>query len=197
MSATLTTCPSHQTRPTNTKTSHVCCNLPLFGTCYTCSPCNFYLHKFCFDLPQSSYVAAHPNHTLGLLYPPYCRGPCDSCGESCNGLTYNCTFCNYNIHANCAVLLHSEPQNERDQYASTFFRHKVAEMKSLRSQLGSVSAKKQQDEEEEARQKQKEREEELRRMRMDMHMQQIQRMSDSIDFMGQIGSSTNYTYRYY
>ncbi|KAL0429327.1 UNVERIFIED_CONTAM: hypothetical protein Sradi_0558700 [Sesamum radiatum] len=170
------------------------CNLPLFGTCYTCSPCNFYLHKFCFNLPQASHVASHPNHTLGLLYPPYCHGPCDSCGDSCNGFTYNCTFCNYNIHANCAVLLHPDPQNERDQYASTFFKHKLAEMKSLRSQL---SGKKQRDEGEEAHYRQMEMEAELQRRRHNMHMQQLKRMSDSIDFMGQIGTSTNYTYRYF
>ncbi|KAK6162872.1 hypothetical protein DH2020_002713 [Rehmannia glutinosa] len=177
------------------------CKLPLFGTCYACSGCNFYLHKFCFELPQSAQFDSHPNHTLGLLYPPYCQsGPCDACGESCNGFTYNCTFCNYNIHANCATLLHSQPQNERDQYVAEFFRHKMSEVKSMRSQLaGSMSGKKQQinDQRDELEYvKKMEMEAELQRRRHNLFMQQMKRASDSIDFMGQIGTS-NYTYRYY
>lgn len=178
-----------------TKTSHVLvasypcfgCKLPLFGTCYACSGCNFYLHKFCFELPQFLQFNSHPKHTLGLLYPPYCQGPCDACGESCNGFTYNCTFCNYNVHANCATLLHSEPKNDRDQYIATFCSHKVSEIKSLRSQLGSMSAKKQQSDEEEAYIRKMEMEEELQRRRYNLTMQRLKQASDSIDFMGRIG----------
>ncbi|KAL7120696.1 hypothetical protein ACP275_02G138200 [Erythranthe tilingii] len=112
------------------------CKLPLSGTCYACLPCNFYLHKFCFDLPQSAYFfGSHQQHSLGLLYPPYSQdGPCDACGELCNGFTYNCAPCNYSVHANCATLLHPDPRNDQDLYVSTFVRHKVSEIKTLRNQ---------------------------------------------------------------
>ncbi|KAL3832895.1 hypothetical protein ACJIZ3_007631 [Penstemon smallii] len=107
------------------------CKLPLFGPLYSCSGCNFYLHKFCFEFPQSIQSKSHPKHSLGLLYPPHCKGDCDACGESCNGFTYNCNLCNYNVHANCSNLLESEPKNENAQYFKTFMEQKLSKLKLL------------------------------------------------------------------
>ncbi|KAG8391328.1 hypothetical protein BUALT_Bualt01G0176400 [Buddleja alternifolia] len=181
------------------------CKLPLFGTCYSCSGCNFYLHKFCFELPQSAQFDSHSKHTLGLLYPPYIQGPCDDCDESCNGFTYNCTLCNYNVHAHCANLTDpNEAKNIREQYMTMFLAQKIGEIKSLRNELGSMSSAKKVQEKDEGEFEEKlayirkmEMENELSRRRQNLYMQQIKQSADSIDFMGQIGSSSKYTYRYY
>ncbi|KAL7158214.1 hypothetical protein ABFS83_02G127500 [Erythranthe nasuta] len=166
------------------------CKLPLSGgTCYGCSACNFYLHKFCFDHPRSAYfVDSHPKHTLGLLYPPYCQGaPCDACSEPCNGFTYNCTLCEFNVHANCAAFLHADPNNDRDRYASIFFKQKVSEIKTLKSQLDSFMKQKQESEEEEANALQMLREQELSRRRQNMYMVQIMNTAASMNALGRIG----------
>ncbi|KAL2461315.1 Cysteine/Histidine-rich C1 domain family protein [Abeliophyllum distichum] len=171
------------------------CKLPLFGSCYTCSSCNFYLHKFCFELPQAAQFESHPKHTLGLLYPPYIQGGCEACGEPCNGFTYNCSLCNFNLHANCASLLETEHKNDRERYIAMFLRHKVSEQKKSTAELGSMKAQNQHNEDEQARIRQMEIESDLQRRRHNLYMQQLKQTSDSIDFMGQIGTS-NYTYRY-
>lgn len=181
------------------------CKLPLFGTCYACTTCNFYLHKLCFELPQSSLLEfIHPQHALRLVYPPHAQGTnCVGCGESCSGFTYTCNLCNFNVHANCGALLQPDPQNNREQYVTVYLAQIMLEMRSLKSQLECVSGTKQNPqnaasyEQEKARIKNMEMEEELRRRRHNLSMQQLKRASDSIDFMGQIGSSSNYTYKYY
>lgn len=172
------------------------CKLPLIGSCYTCSRCKFYLHKFCFELPQSAQFKSHPQHTLALLYPPYIQGGCEACGESCNGFTYNCSLCNFNFHANCASLLETEPKNDDERYITIFLRHKVSEQKSSKAELGWMKAENQQYEEERARIRRMEMESDLQHRRQNMYNQQLKSMSDSINSMGHIGTS-NYTYRYY
>ncbi|KAL3832888.1 hypothetical protein ACJIZ3_007624 [Penstemon smallii] len=67
---------------------------------------------------QSIHSKSHIEHSLGLLYPPYCSGPCDACGESCDGFTYNCNLCNYNVHANCLQQI-----NENDVGSSSTNKH--------------------------------------------------------------------------
>ncbi|CAA3018446.1 uncharacterized protein LOC111391431 [Olea europaea var. sylvestris] len=172
------------------------CNLPLFGSCYSCSPCSFYLHKFCFEFPQSAQFKSQHKHNLALLYPPYIQGGCEACGEFCNGFTYNCSKCKFNLHANCASLLETEPRNDRERYIGMFLRHKISEQKKTKAELGLMKAKNQHYETEQARIRQMRMESDLQRRRQNLYNQQLNSMSDSINFMGQIGTS-NYTYRYY
>ncbi|CAI9764945.1 unnamed protein product [Fraxinus pennsylvanica] len=156
----------------------------------------FYLHEFCFDLPQSAQFKSQHKHNLGLLYPPYIQGGCEACGESCNGFTYNCSKCKFNLHANCASLLETEPKNDLERYTALFLRHKLLEQKRSKAELGSMKAKNQHYEAERARVRQMEMESDLQRRRQNLYNQQLNSMSDSINFMGQIGTS-NYTHRYY
>ncbi|KAK4726794.1 hypothetical protein R3W88_031711 [Solanum pinnatisectum] len=196
------------------------CNLPLFGSCYTCSSCNFYLHKSCSHLPQSTQNKFHEKHALHILYPPNCTtAPCHLCGTSCSPtFTYNCSLCDFNIHANCAHLYETKSRDDNEHHLLSFFKKKLNELKTANSEIDSVKTfinslkdemSGQADEEirqlqEQVRQKeeaaalrQQENEMLLQQRRNNLFLQRMKNASDSIDFMGQIGSSSNYKiYRY-
>ncbi|KAL3832894.1 hypothetical protein ACJIZ3_007630 [Penstemon smallii] len=133
-----------------------------------CRGCNFYLHKLCFDFPQSIQSKSHPIHSLGLLYPPYCKGDCDACGESCNGFTYNCNICNYNIHANCSNLLESKPEDDCAHYFKKFMENKLSKLKllSATNYVGSNSTSTRASKEKEELEKYEEEKELLRQQEM-------------------------------
>lgn len=85
------------------------CDDVISGPAYTCNqfPCNFNLHKSCFQLTQEIQHKAHPNHPLTLiLLPPGYNGDsaCNGCLRNCFGLTYNCSACEYNLHVECSSL---------------------------------------------------------------------------------------------
>lgn len=167
------------------------CQLTVSGTCYACSRCNFYLHKACFELPQSARLDSHPKHTLRLVYPPDCQGrPCDACGESCNGFTYNCSYCKYNVQPNCATLLHSKPRNDRYYYKKTSPRpQRVEEIEIvMTSQVGSsdVRSRMQQLVEEREYLREMEMLEELERMKVNMELQFMKNISDTMDSIGKL-----------
>uniref|UniRef100_A0A3Q7J9B4 DC1 domain-containing protein n=1 Tax=Solanum lycopersicum TaxID=4081 RepID=A0A3Q7J9B4_SOLLC len=188
------------------------CNLPLFGSCYTCSSCNFYLHKSCSNLPQSTLNKFHEKHPLRLLYPPNCTtAPCHLCGTSCSPtFTYNCSLCNFNIHANCAHLYETKSRDDNEHYVLSFFKKKLNELKTAKSEIDSAKtlinslkdemsgqAKLVRQKKEAAVLQQQENEMILQQRRNNLLLQCMKNSSDSIDFMGQIGTSSNYKiYRY-
>ncbi|KDO64872.1 hypothetical protein CISIN_1g036302mg, partial [Citrus sinensis] len=79
---------------------------PTYG--YGCTPCEFYAHKSCFELPHQVRHHFHPSHFLVLETKrfdseniPYCQ----ACGSLCRGFRYQCSaYCAFSLHIECATL---------------------------------------------------------------------------------------------
>ncbi|CAH8263911.1 unnamed protein product [Arabidopsis lyrata] len=89
------------------------------GRVYSCRPCNFSLHESCSKMKQVITHPSHPSHTLSLLVAPIYDGGyfnCDGCGVHGTGFSYQCSLCDYDIHALCAykplsIIHNSHPQH--------------------------------------------------------------------------------------
>lgn len=76
---------------------------------YACMKCNYFLHKFCFDLPGMLPVGVysiHPKHPLHLFHisDKYSFVKCASCGLLTNGFYYRCKKCDIRFDINCCFL---------------------------------------------------------------------------------------------
>jgi hypothetical protein len=73
------------------------------GPAYKCSPCKFFLHKSCAELPlEIQRHPVHPNHTLVLEIPNWCR-ICNACCKSYDsGFFYHCNSCDFGLDIECA-----------------------------------------------------------------------------------------------
>ncbi|XP_010473158.1 PREDICTED: uncharacterized protein LOC104752661 [Camelina sativa] len=89
------------------------------GRVYSCRPCNFSLHESCSKMNQVIIHPSHPSHTLSLLVAPVYDGGyfnCDGCGVHGTGFSYQCSLCDFDIHALCAykplsIIHKSHPQH--------------------------------------------------------------------------------------
>ncbi|THG17217.1 hypothetical protein TEA_013541 [Camellia sinensis var. sinensis] len=80
---------------------------------YTCGLCDFFLHKWCAELPNELEHPCHPHQLILLKKPPEPRGLffCTGCGCYCNGFAITCIedicsnyFENYKLDVKCAFL---------------------------------------------------------------------------------------------
>ncbi|GMP40944.1 hypothetical protein CsSME_00011217 [Camellia sinensis var. sinensis] len=80
---------------------------------YSCGLCDFFLHKWCAELPNELECPGHPHQLILLKEPPEPRGLflCEGCGYYCNGFAIKCIedecsnyFDNYYLDVKCAVL---------------------------------------------------------------------------------------------
>jgi hypothetical protein len=81
------------------------CVSPISLPFYSCAQCRFSLHKSCVELLRKKSHPLH-RHTLILLpeVPSVRRFDCDACDRSCNGFTYRCDKCNFNLDVYCSLL---------------------------------------------------------------------------------------------
>ncbi|PIN25182.1 hypothetical protein CDL12_02080 [Handroanthus impetiginosus] len=83
------------------------CKLKPSGTIYSCTVCDYFLHKKCFEMPKK---ISHPflkDHSFTLLpEPAYNEGlfNCDACGETGTGFSYHCKPCSIDLHILCAAM---------------------------------------------------------------------------------------------
>ncbi|KAL4636983.1 hypothetical protein ACB092_03G048300 [Castanea dentata] len=73
---------------------------------YSCVNCSFFLHESCARLPRKK---RHPLHLHTLtLFPksPYWQNTfwCDACKRPCNGFTYWCVTCNFDLDIPCSLI---------------------------------------------------------------------------------------------
>lgn len=166
----------------NHQTNCSACEVYLFGQCYACNRCNFFLHKSCSDLPQSTRHKSHPHHALTLFSPPHAGAgaQCDTCGDSCDGgLAYSCRVCNFHLHSRCARLHDAEARDDRELYFLNFLKRILAEQKKLVGLLrqmmaagrGGGAA-------------------DLEERRMRMYNQQIQRMAGGQNQLSIVGTTS-------
>lgn len=74
---------------------------------YSCDQCHFLLHRSCADLPHEIQHSLHHKHPLLLVAASHFDGrrnvTCNACHTPCiSGFTYNCSLCNFHLHAKCA-----------------------------------------------------------------------------------------------
>ncbi|KAG2692229.1 hypothetical protein I3760_08G042500 [Carya illinoinensis] len=87
------------------------CGTNCSGPTYICNQCRFSLHKRCAGFPPKIYNLLHTNHPLTLRLRPTGTDstqvgyPCDVCYGDCNGLTYMCRPCNFDLHDECTGLV--------------------------------------------------------------------------------------------
>ncbi|XP_021295297.1 uncharacterized protein LOC110424916 [Herrania umbratica] len=78
------------------------CGLFISGLFFYCSPCGFYLHKACIEMPS---MVNHWSHRHSLIYitvtTPF---QCYFCLQSCTGFCYCCNLCVLEICARCATI---------------------------------------------------------------------------------------------
>ncbi|KAK4414405.1 hypothetical protein Salat_2853500 [Sesamum alatum] len=83
------------------------CKLKPSGMIYSCTTCDFFLHKKCFDMPKKITHPSHKDHAFTLLpEPAYAEGlfNCDACGETGSGFSYHCKPCGIDLHVLCAAM---------------------------------------------------------------------------------------------
>uniref|UniRef100_A0A2K1R6B9 Phorbol-ester/DAG-type domain-containing protein n=1 Tax=Populus trichocarpa TaxID=3694 RepID=A0A2K1R6B9_POPTR len=81
------------------------CEGQIWGPCYSCTSCYFFLHKKCAELPREIKRRIHRTHPLHLLAKPpshYTRCFCDRCYKTCNSFVYHCSFCKFDLDIKCA-----------------------------------------------------------------------------------------------
>ncbi|KAA8518282.1 hypothetical protein F0562_015835 [Nyssa sinensis] len=104
-------------QPQTTKTTCAGCKREAYGWIYSCSTCNYYLHKACFKMPQTLSHVADTKHALTLLSSPaYPEGAfkCNACGGIGTGFCYHCKECELDIHTICAFMPSSIKHNAHD-----------------------------------------------------------------------------------
>ncbi|XP_019191920.1 PREDICTED: uncharacterized protein LOC109186409 [Ipomoea nil] len=168
----------------NTQSNCSACEVYLFGQCYACKRCNFFLHKSCSDLPQSTHHKSHPRHalTLTLFSPPqHAAAQCDTCGDACDGLAYSCRLCNFHLHSRCARLHDAEARDDRELYFLNFLKRILAEQKKLVALLQPMMA---------GRGAGRGAAEDLAERRRRMYNQQIQRMAGGQNQLSIVGTTS-------
>ncbi|XP_075648601.1 uncharacterized protein LOC142619397 [Castanea sativa] len=85
------------------------CVRAIFPPFYRCAKCNFFLHKSCIELPRKKRHPLH-QHLLTLLAKAPCWSKsfeCDACDQLCNGFTYCCEECDFDLDVQCSLILES------------------------------------------------------------------------------------------
>ena len=83
------------------------CLQTILPPCYNCVECNFFLHKSCTKLPRKKQHPIHC-HPLTLLPKSPYRAKwffCNACDQPCNGFTYNCKKCTFDLDVQCSLIL--------------------------------------------------------------------------------------------
>ncbi|KAL6989867.1 hypothetical protein U1Q18_015618 [Sarracenia purpurea var. burkii] len=93
----------------NTFSCSACFDKISSSLAYVCTQCNYFLHRWCAELPEKIKHPIHPEHPLTLLSrersnSSFCQ--CNACDEPCDSFTFafNCDRCSFNLHPMCASM---------------------------------------------------------------------------------------------
>ncbi|KAL9459250.1 hypothetical protein AB3S75_002608 [Citrus x aurantiifolia] len=80
------------------------CRRAIQGPTYGCTPCKFYLHKSCVDLPRQIHHQSHEHYlTLERSELLVEQSTCHSCGKHFDGFIYHCASCDkFDLDIVCA-----------------------------------------------------------------------------------------------
>jgi hypothetical protein len=81
------------------------CMWPISPPFYTCTPCRFFLHKSCVELPSKKSHSLHQHPLILLTEPPDAVTCfiCDACKRPCNGFIYRCDKCDFQLDVQCSL----------------------------------------------------------------------------------------------
>uniref|UniRef100_A0A7N2L3C0 DC1 domain-containing protein n=1 Tax=Quercus lobata TaxID=97700 RepID=A0A7N2L3C0_QUELO len=77
------------------------CVRPIFPPFYSCTECNFFLHKCCVELPRKK---RHPFHQHPFKLERPFLAPCHACNYLSNGFIYNCKECDFGLDVSCSLI---------------------------------------------------------------------------------------------
>ncbi|KAK2976139.1 hypothetical protein RJ640_010674 [Escallonia rubra] len=81
------------------------CLEPITGHAYSCTECDFFLHKTCGDQPRTIELGFHPQHPLTLFQRPHYDSTrkcwCDVCYRKLERFTYSCKPCGFDACISC------------------------------------------------------------------------------------------------
>ncbi|KAG2685364.1 hypothetical protein I3760_10G122100 [Carya illinoinensis] len=82
------------------------CVRHIFPPFYSCAQCRFFLHKSCAELPRKKRHSLHQHPLILLPQASYSGGffQCLACNIPCNGFTYYCGRCGFNLDVQCGSL---------------------------------------------------------------------------------------------
>ncbi|XP_059439545.1 uncharacterized protein LOC132172111 [Corylus avellana] len=81
------------------------CMWPIDPPFYACTRCEFFLHKYCVELPRKKSHPLHWHPLTLLPKPPYVPSfCCYACGRDCNGFVYRCEKCNFDLDVHCSLI---------------------------------------------------------------------------------------------
>ena len=105
------------------------CGEEIKGSRYSCSKCNFDLHKSCAELPLELQHPIHLEHPLILHKTPPYNGKtctCKGCKSPCKWFVYHCSLCKFDLDVKCVSLpltikteIHEHPSKEKDPIKPT------------------------------------------------------------------------------
>ncbi|CAL5411125.1 unnamed protein product [Camellia sinensis] len=84
------------------------CGLQISGPAFTCTPCKFFIHKSCSELPSQIHHPLHPDHPLTLSNPPSPPSfngifVCELCLNIRDGFSFYCAECHFALDSRCAL----------------------------------------------------------------------------------------------
>ncbi|XVF83476.1 hypothetical protein PTKIN_Ptkin16aG0490800 [Pterospermum kingtungense] len=79
------------------------CLLSISASYYFCSPCDFFLHKSCAELPMKKHIWFHICQRLCRLSSG-CIFQCSYCGFETSGFAYTCGECQIRFCLRCALV---------------------------------------------------------------------------------------------
>ncbi|XP_059631024.1 uncharacterized protein LOC132273932 isoform X2 [Cornus florida] len=94
------------------------CGEAIFGNCYGCERCKYWVCRSCYKLPPEIRHPFHKEHPLTLLFESsYERGAprCNACSEKCQGFIYNCFECKFELDVKCATLIPTTKNHSEDE----------------------------------------------------------------------------------
>ncbi|XP_050274155.1 uncharacterized protein LOC126717043 [Quercus robur] len=80
------------------------CSRAIVPPFYSCAKCSFFLHKSCANLPKKK---RHPLHQHPLTLVPMKPSGffwCGACKRVCNGFSYKCEGCDFDLDVQCSLL---------------------------------------------------------------------------------------------
>ncbi|XP_041020070.1 uncharacterized protein LOC121261667 [Juglans microcarpa x Juglans regia] len=104
----------------------------IFTPYYACAQCRFFLHhKPCAELRRRM---RHPLHEHSLMLLPrstYASGSfgCDACDRSCNGFTYNCKECKFDLDVQCSLLPYNKFTHDSHEHGLILSRSQEVDRK--------------------------------------------------------------------
>lgn len=78
------------------------CHEKIWGFCFSCSKCAFYLDTKCASIIPDRKHVLHEHNLMRFEKIPSLK--CNICGNSCDSEFYRCVACDFNIHLPCMEL---------------------------------------------------------------------------------------------